>query len=85
MGGLGHQAVQLAKHYGATVFACDFKPAARELALRLGAERVFHPSELQDIFASQLPSPERFSVDVVFDFVQKTQCELQTLATVSIS
>ncbi|KAK6977898.1 chaperonin 10-like protein [Favolaschia claudopus] len=32
IGGLGHLAVQYAKHLGAIVYACDFKPAARELA-----------------------------------------------------
>ncbi|KAI0705778.1 chaperonin 10-like protein [Cerioporus squamosus] len=41
IGGLGHQAVQLAQSYGATVYACDIKPAARALALSLGAAQAF--------------------------------------------
>ena len=75
VGGLGHQAVQLAKHLGQTVFAVDIRPDARALALKLGAEKAFHPGELQDIFAQQPASGQRFAVDVVFDFVAGTQCE----------
>lgn len=79
VGGLGHQAVQLAKHLGQTVFAVDIRPGARALALKLGAEKAFHPGELQDIFAQQPASGQRFAVDVVFDFVAGTQCESNCL------
>ncbi|KAJ7472077.1 GroES-like protein [Mycena latifolia] len=41
IGGLGDLAVQYAKYFGATVYACDFKPAARKLALELGATEAF--------------------------------------------
>ncbi|KAH9939059.1 N-benzyl-3-pyrrolidinol dehydrogenase [Epithele typhae] len=67
VGGLGHQAVQLAGAYGAT-------PAARALALRLGATQAFHPSELEARFAAQpVGAAGRFGVDVVFDFVSCAQ------------
>ena len=78
VGGLGHQAIQLAKHLGATVYAVDYKPAARELALKVGAERAFHPGELQDLFTTMAPSAERFAVDIVIDFVATTQCNVIT-------
>ncbi|KAI0648696.1 GroES-like protein [Trametes meyenii] len=70
VGGLGHQALQIAKHYGATVFAVDYKRAARELALRLGAERALTLSELMSETAAGT-----FTVDVVVDFVANGQCE----------
>ncbi|KAI0671482.1 N-benzyl-3-pyrrolidinol dehydrogenase [Trametes maxima] len=60
IGGLGHLAVQLAKSYGATVFACDYKPAARELALSLGAERALDLGEL-----TAETTAGTFTVDVV--------------------
>ncbi|KAG6846540.1 hypothetical protein H0H93_013343, partial [Arthromyces matolae] len=46
VGGLGHQAVSIAAHFNATVYACDSKPEARELALKLGAKEAFSPEEL---------------------------------------
>ncbi|KAI0359993.1 N-benzyl-3-pyrrolidinol dehydrogenase [Trametes cingulata] len=68
VGGLGHLAVQLAKYYGATVYACDYKPAARELALSLGAERALDLLEL-----TNETTAGTFTVDVVIDFVSNEQ------------
>ncbi|KAH9902903.1 N-benzyl-3-pyrrolidinol dehydrogenase [Cubamyces lactineus] len=68
VGGLGHQAVQLAKYYGATVYACDYKPAARELSLSLGAERALDIEEL-----TEETTAGTFNVDVVIDFVSNEQ------------
>ena len=76
VGGLGHQAVQLAKSYGATVYACDFKPEARALALSLGAERVFDHAELTAATADTAEDP--FTVDIAIDFVVDAQCEPAT-------
>ncbi|KAI0749435.1 N-benzyl-3-pyrrolidinol dehydrogenase [Daedaleopsis nitida] len=72
IGGLGHQAVQLAKSYGATVYACDVKPAARELALALGADRAF---DLVQLTAALEPAAEGrpLAVDVVLDFVSNQE------------
>ncbi|KAI0328255.1 GroES-like protein [Cubamyces sp. BRFM 1775] len=68
VGGLGHQALQLAKSYGATVFAVDYKRAARDLAIRLGAERALALSEMTSETAAGT-----FAVDVVIDFVANEQ------------
>ena len=76
VGGLGHQAVQLAKSYGATVYACDFKPESRALALSLGAEQVFDHAELTAATADTAENP--FTVDIAIDFVVDAQCESRT-------
>ncbi|KAK7031842.1 alcohol dehydrogenase [Favolaschia claudopus] len=68
VGGLGHLALQFAKHFGATVFVCDFKPAARQLALDLGADEVFDLIELNDKTTSG-----DFKVDTTMDFVTSNQ------------
>ncbi|KAH9858846.1 GroES-like protein [Lenzites betulinus] len=68
VGGLGHQAVQVAKHLGATVFAVDIRPEARQLALDLGAEQAF---DLQDF--TDVVNNGTFSVDTVVDFVASAQ------------
>ncbi|GLB41041.1 putative groES-like protein [Lyophyllum shimeji] len=65
VGGLGHQAVQVAAHFGATVYACDPKPEARELAKKLGAVEAFSPDELTAKIA------EGFTVNVAIDFVAR--------------
>ncbi|KAG6829534.1 hypothetical protein H0H92_004271 [Tricholoma furcatifolium] len=65
VGGLGHQAVSIAAHFNSTVYACDSKPEARALALKLGAKEVFSPDELAAKIA------EGFTVDVAIDFVAK--------------
>lgn len=67
-GGLGHQAVQLALHLGATVFAVDLRPEARQLALDLGAEQAF---DLEDLTAAT--GNGTFHVDKVIDFVASVQ------------
>ncbi|KAJ7857903.1 GroES-like protein [Mycena leptocephala] len=67
IGGLGHLAVQYAKHFGATVYACDFKPAARKLALELGATEAFDLTELTNKTAAG------FTVDTTIDFVANNQ------------
>ncbi|KAJ6580706.1 hypothetical protein B0H19DRAFT_930641 [Mycena capillaripes] len=66
-GGLGHLAVQYAKHFGATVYACDFKPAARKLALELGATEAFDLIELANKTAA------KFTVNTTIDFVASNQ------------
>ncbi|KAF8210909.1 hypothetical protein K438DRAFT_1752662 [Mycena galopus ATCC 62051] len=67
IGGLGHLALQYAKHFGATVYACDFKPAARELALKLGAVEAFDLIELNNKITAG------FTVDTTIDFVASNQ------------
>ncbi|KAJ7573654.1 N-benzyl-3-pyrrolidinol dehydrogenase [Mycena floridula] len=62
IGGLGHLGVQYAKHFGATVYACDIKPAARKLALELGAVEAYNLIELNQKIANG------FKVDITIDF-----------------
>ncbi|EIW62659.1 GroES-like protein [Trametes versicolor FP-101664 SS1] len=80
VGGLGHQAVQLAKHLGATVFAVDLRPEARQLALDLGATQVF---DLEDFAA--VTSNGTFHVDTVVDFVATAQSFELSKAAVALS
>lgn len=92
VGGLGHQAVQIAAHLGATgmytsrivftlyhgthcnvpVYACDPKPEARELALKLGAVKAFTPVELEAEVEGG------FAADVAMDFVARKSSVLQS-------
>ncbi|KAJ7745589.1 hypothetical protein DFH07DRAFT_869662 [Mycena maculata] len=67
VGGLGHLAVQYAKHFGATVYACDFKPEALKLALELGATEAFDLIELTN------KTTAGFTVDITIDFVVNNQ------------
>ncbi|KAJ7027494.1 chaperonin 10-like protein [Mycena alexandri] len=64
IGGLGHLAVQYAKHL---VYVCDFKPAARKLALDLSAEIAFDLIQLADKTATG------FTVNKTIDFVANAQ------------
>ncbi|KAJ7653895.1 GroES-like protein [Mycena polygramma] len=68
IGGLGHLAVQFAKHLGATVYVCDFKPDARKLALDLGADAAFDLIDLTNKTATG-----KFTVDATIDFVANNQ------------
>ena len=71
VGGLGHQAVQLAKSFGATVFAVDFKPEARNLAgTYIPPEQVF---DIQDLQIAVDNADKPFTVDIVIDFVANKQ------------
>ncbi|KAJ7190429.1 hypothetical protein GGX14DRAFT_382172 [Mycena pura] len=67
IGGLGHLALQYAVHFGATVYACDFKPEARKLALELGATEAFDLIELTN------KTTAGFTVDTTIDFVSNNQ------------
>lgn len=62
----------MAKHYGATVYVCDYKPEARALALSLGAEQAFDHAGLTAAIADTAENP--FTVDVAIDFVVDAQC-----------
>ncbi|KAJ7644866.1 hypothetical protein FB45DRAFT_862117 [Roridomyces roridus] len=76
IGGLGHLAVQYAKHFGATgkflldsisVYVCDFKAAARNLALELGATEAFDWIQLNTKLTAG------FTVDTTIDFIASNQ------------
>ncbi|KAJ7611195.1 chaperonin 10-like protein [Roridomyces roridus] len=64
IGGLGHLAVQYAKHF---VYVCDFKPAARQLALELGATEAFDWIQLNTKLTAG------FTVDTTIDFISTNQ------------
>ncbi|KAJ7310940.1 hypothetical protein DFH08DRAFT_1045855 [Mycena albidolilacea] len=70
IGGLGHLAVQYAKHFGATGAISSFlpDPAARKLALDLGAVEAFDLIEL----TNKTAAPD-FKVDTTIDFVANNQ------------
>ncbi|EIN09610.1 GroES-like protein [Punctularia strigosozonata HHB-11173 SS5] len=63
IGGLGLNAVQIAKHFGAKVFAVDIRPESRALAKEFGADEAFSTIELANELA------KGFFVDTVIDFV----------------
>ncbi|KAJ7510674.1 GroES-like protein [Mycena galericulata] len=77
IGGLGHLAMQFAKHLGAMVYVCDFKPAARKLALDLGADDAFNLIELTNKTAAG------FTVDTTIDFVANNQTFNLAMAALS--
>ncbi|KAF5374221.1 hypothetical protein D9758_004662 [Tetrapyrgos nigripes] len=68
IGGLGHLTVQYARHFGATVYACDIKPKARKLALELGATEAFDLLDLNNKITWN-----GFKVDATIDFVSGNQ------------
>jgi propanol-preferring alcohol dehydrogenase len=51
------------------VYICDFKPAARELALELGATEAF------DLIELTKKTAEGFTVDTTIDFVANNPSE----------
>lgn len=59
--------------YWNTVYACDFKPEARKLALELGAVAAFDLIELSNMTAATNPPDKRFTVDTTMDFVSNNQ------------
>ena len=63
IGGLGLLAVQIAKHFGAEVYALDIRPTSRALAKKFGAKEAFSHEQLDAQLA------DGFTVDVVIDFV----------------
>ncbi|KAH9951745.1 GroES-like protein [Amylocystis lapponica] len=63
IGGLGLLAVQIAKHFGAEVYALDIRPSSRALAVDFGATEAFDLEELSARTA------KGFTVDAVVDFV----------------
>ncbi|KAF7334905.1 alcohol dehydrogenase [Mycena venus] len=77
VGGLGHLAVQYAKHLGATVYVCDFKPEARQLALDVGADEAFSLINLSNKTAAG------FTVDSTIDFIANTQTFNLAMASLS--
>jgi hypothetical protein len=56
------------------VYVCDFKPAARKLALELGAKEAFDLIDLTNKAASG------FTVDTTIDFISNTQSGWSILA-----
>lgn len=67
-GGVGHGAVQLAKHAGATVYACSSSEEKGETLRELGADHVIDYTET-DVSAAVSDLTDRRGVDVVFDSV----------------
>jgi alcohol dehydrogenase, propanol-preferring len=55
--------------FGSLVYAVDTKPAARQLALELGAEEAFDLNELTN------QTNKGFKVDITIDFVSSAQSQ----------
>ncbi|KAJ7573114.1 N-benzyl-3-pyrrolidinol dehydrogenase [Mycena floridula] len=77
IGGLGHLGVQYAKYFEATVYACDIRPAARKLAVELGAVEAYNLIELNKKIA------DGFKVDITIDFVGTNETFNLALALLS--
>ncbi|KAI0823376.1 hypothetical protein BC628DRAFT_1420958 [Trametes gibbosa] len=77
---LGHKALQLAKHFGATVYAVDIRPDARQLTLDRGAEQAFVQDKL-----TAVTSNGTFHVDTVIDFVASAQSFELSKAAVALA
>lgn len=69
IGGLGFLAVQIAVHFGATVYALDMRPSSRVLAKVAGAKQAFSNEELDAEFQ------KGFTVDTTIDFIGSSFCE----------
>jgi len=67
-GGVGHMAIQIAKHAGATVFTTISSPEKAEFARSLGADHCINYKEA-DFVDSVLDLTEGRGVDLVFDIV----------------
>lgn len=65
LGGLGFNAIQILKHYGCHIVACDIRPESEELALKYGANEFY-----TDISKSK-HSLESF--DLAFDIVGRQE------------
>ena len=76
IGGLGLLAVQIAKHFGAEIYALDIKPTSRALAKKFGAIEAFSHEQLDAQLA------EGFTVDVVIDFVASNSSKCSRLKSV---
>jgi NADPH:quinone reductase-like Zn-dependent oxidoreductase len=77
-GGVGHVAIQLAKAFGAEVFATDKEPK-RELVERLGAVFIDSASETIQEYVHRYTDGEGF--DIVFDTVGGTTLDASFAAT----
>jgi NADPH2:quinone reductase len=67
-GGVGHMAIQIAKHAGATVFTTISSPEKAEFARLLGADHCINYKEVSFV-DSVLDLTEGRGVDLVFDIV----------------
>jgi threonine dehydrogenase-like Zn-dependent dehydrogenase len=82
IGGLGYHGVQLLRLVGAApIVAVDPNPAARERALRVGADLALDPSR-QDLNERILEATDGRGLDVAFDFVGNANVQQQAFDAV---